>query len=95
MEEARFGGKECTGDAVEKCSPKPCPVNCQHTWSECSTTCGPGKKTKIILVQAQAGGKKCTGSETKDCNVIPCSTGGYGFGWVPNGGLLGSVILGM
>ena len=92
----QFGGKACSGVEAKTCTPNPCPVDCQFTWSRCSTSCGPGKNNKIIVVQAQAGGKKCTGSETKDCNLIPCSTEGNGFGsiWTPNGGPFGSLIIG-
>ena len=45
-------------------------------WSECSKTCGGGKKTskRKIITEAIGGGKDCDGDNTKveSCNEQPC-----------------------
>ena len=57
------------------------PVNCvlnQWTkWSECTTTCGTGSKTRYrsIVLKASYGGKNCSGvtEMTISCRERPCA----------------------
>ena len=51
--------------------------NCHYdgfAYSDCSTTCGPGFRTKSpqILREALEGGKACPENETEICNSGPC-----------------------
>ena len=43
-------------------------------WSECSKTCGIGKRSREIKKQAQNGGKPCDKEDpvTKSCKVKDC-----------------------
>ena len=83
VQEALYGGKECSTNRTVECNSEPCsdkrhhPINCKWTpWSKCSTTCGPGKHYRKIEKPAQFGGKECTGDETKDCNLKQCPRAG-------------------
>ena len=70
-----------------------CPIDCIGSWGEyggCSTTCGPGTKTReySVTTPAQHGGQACPANDgdTEDtaCNEGPCpvdcvgSWGGWG-----------------
>lgn len=74
------GGQAC-GPQVETadCGNAPCPVDCKlsdwSSWQNCTTTCGPGTKTrtKTITQQPMYGGSACgPQSETVDCGNEPC-----------------------
>eukprot|EP00923_Selenidium_pygospionis_P043683 GHVN01075403.1.p1 GENE.GHVN01075403.1~~GHVN01075403.1.p1 ORF type:complete len:389 (+),score=38.39 GHVN01075403.1:137-1303(+) len=56
-----------------------CPVDCEvgnwTDWGPCSTTCGPGLKTRarVITTQPQHGGAACPPLEdSADCQVLAC-----------------------
>ncbi|KAI0228940.1 Hemicentin-1, partial [Lamellibrachia satsuma] len=77
------GGRPCAGDATHQvaCSLDPCPVDGNWgPWSlmtACSTTCGPGNKTRTRTCTNPApagGGNECVGTnhEVKACNVLTC-----------------------
>ena len=78
VQEALYGGKECSTNRTIECNSEPCsterppPNNCQwSSWSECSTTCRPEKQTREILVEAINGGE-CPGNKTRDCPLKEC-----------------------
>ena len=51
-------------------------VNCTWSdWSDCSTTCGPGLKTRTIAEGAKFGGKPCDGLNKTSCNLKDCVLG--------------------
>ena len=76
------GGVACPTDVeeVEECFLTNCPIDCQldswSSWSECSSECGPGTKTRgrEIGTQPQFNGAACEGGlqESEDCEVTPC-----------------------
>ena len=92
----QHGGLECdTSDpTTQNCNEGPCPIDCVGSWGEygsCSTTCGPGTKTKeySVTTHAQHGGQECPANdgdtEDTDCNEAPCPVdcvGGWGT-WGP------------
>ena len=51
-------------------------MNTWENWSNCSTTCGPGTKTRSrdIAINAAYGGANCTGptDDETDCNLREC-----------------------
>ncbi|XP_068697131.1 A disintegrin and metalloproteinase with thrombospondin motifs adt-1-like [Montipora foliosa] len=67
----KYGGKKCPGysSGTQVCNKDvPCPVDGNWgpwgKWSECSSTCGPGKQTRVRQCNNPApayGGKKCEG----------------------------------
>ncbi|XP_068756600.1 coadhesin-like [Montipora capricornis] len=67
----KYGGKKCPGysSGTQACNKDvPCPVDGNWgpwgKWSECSSTCGPGKQTRVRQCNNPApayGGKKCEG----------------------------------
>ncbi|KAI8512763.1 Thrombospondin type 1 repeat-containing protein [Branchiostoma belcheri] len=77
----RYGGRNCTGDAVQvvRCSGPTCPVSGGWgewtEWSECSHTCGLGSMRRKRLCDSpapSAGGQDCQGV---DMEIQPCSSG--------------------
>ena len=47
--------------------------NCTWSdWSDCSTTCGPGLKSRAILREAMFGDKPCNGLSQTSCNLQDC-----------------------
>ena len=88
------GGRSCTDvyganlHLTQACNENPCPVDCvgyhDTNWSECSTTCGDGTKTKKwnTTILAAHGGKSCAAAyptdpdagktKTAPCNNGPC-----------------------
>lgn len=78
----QFGGAICEGQAAEMnvCNEQDCPRDCQWgpygAFTECSTTCGPGIKSRsrVIVQEADPGGRNCTGefSQELSCNLRPC-----------------------
>ena len=75
---ASNGGLECQGEAIEvnTCNTNPCPVDCEWgpygQWSQCSKSCGRGKKsrTRSVAVPASNGGEKCLGRVTEEANCM-------------------------
>ncbi|XP_013392139.1 thrombospondin-1-like [Lingula anatina] len=77
-------GRPCPGPASEfrECIAKQCPVDGQWgswccTWSDCSATCGGGRRSRVRDCNNPApsnGGKNCTGKNTQEeeCNTQPC-----------------------
>lgn len=74
------GGAACPPLSMEqKCSTKPCPIDCRVSgwsgWSSCSAKCGGGVKqrTRSVVVEAQYGGDPCgQTSVTESCNIQSC-----------------------
>jgi len=64
----------CNGDCKwsrGKCQPKE--IDCQwSSWSQCSKSCGTGKQSRSIEIQAQYGGRICTGLSQRNCNTHSC-----------------------
>ncbi|XP_013414531.1 SCO-spondin [Lingula anatina] len=83
-------GKPCVGpaDDIKKCNIQDCPVHGQWgdwccSWSECSTTCGGGQRTRTRQCSNPApanGGADCVGSSIEEemCNTQLCPIDG---GW--------------
>lgn len=85
------GGQECPTDTLEQeiCAPDPCPTNaptgppdvdCDWYWTEwssCSTTCGPGIESRMVVVNtfAVGNGEACPAIsfETRTCELVPCT----------------------
>jgi len=68
-QDAANGGVVCTGKASqeEPCNTDPCPVDCivqdWSEWSECSASCGEGRKSRTRMQQLERdGGKACSQS---------------------------------
>ena len=79
--QAQYGGETCpiSPPINETCNTHPCPIDCIGSYgefSECSSTCGGGTKTKTyeITTQAQYGGETCPISPpiNETCNTHPC-----------------------
>jgi len=87
---AQYGGTECpnlNGDTqIQPCNTQPCPINCKGSYgefSECSSTCGGGTRTKPYNVEIQPlnDGTPCPTAITEPCNTQPCPincVGSYG-----------------
>ena len=66
-------GDDCAGELEQTtaCSPVQCPVDCKMTdwttWSDCSSTCGPGvvERQRDIASSAQYGGKSASKLQMK------------------------------
>jgi hypothetical protein len=81
---AERGGNACQGAAEESqaCNANPCPIDCEwdrwDDWSDCSKTCGGGKKTRSRekKTRAQHGGMSCDGDskEEMECSTQDCPT---------------------
>jgi hypothetical protein len=76
---AEHGGYECPSRQTERCSVKPCPIDCKVTgWSEfgwCTKTCGGGTHTKSrsIIVKQESGGLACPKlTVDRSCGEITC-----------------------
>jgi len=72
--DAANGGSDCPATPQEqKCNTDPCPVNCGGSfgdWSGCSTSCGPGTRSRSYGVDTKAayGGIACPASpEVQSC----------------------------
>merc|ERR1712194_889073 len=51
----------------------PAVVNCQMSdWTNCNSSCGPGKITRKIIEQAKNGGVECEKQLVKECNLGVC-----------------------
>ena len=60
-----------TQDKILPCA-KSLSVDCTLSqWSPCSTTCGPGTKTRYVEKQAQNGGQECC-PLSQECNLKKC-----------------------
>jgi hypothetical protein len=82
--EAADGGVACPSEseltATEACTLVECPIHCVvgewGPWDECTTECGPGKKShsRPIATEAEHGGDACTEALTEDtdCENDPC-----------------------
>ncbi|XP_013414532.1 SCO-spondin [Lingula anatina] len=91
-------GTPCVGPASEinKCNTQDCPINGQWgewccIWSECSTTCGGGQRTRTRQCSNPApanGGADCVGSSIEEemCNSQPCPIDGGWSSWSEWGG---------
>ena len=94
----RKGGKDCSGKSTKTrdCGHKPCPVDARWSgdddwskWSECSTTCGPGKKTRVQLcIKGNEEGITCSqlgkAPQQEDvCEIKPCPIHGGFTEWTP------------
>ena len=45
-------------------------MNCQVSdWTNCNSSCGPGKITREIIEQAKNGGVECEKQLVKECNL--------------------------
>ncbi|CAE7205144.1 HMCN1, partial [Symbiodinium necroappetens] len=79
---AQGHGKACDGNAREsrECTKNDCPVDCLWAdWSKysaCSSTCGPGTRSRSrdFRQAAEFGGAQCVGNttQTSDCNLGDC-----------------------
>jgi hypothetical protein len=79
---AAHGGEECPSNLTNtrNCNTDPCPVECVVSewseWSNCSSECGGGSKTRSrsITTNPAHGGLPCpsTLTETINCNENPC-----------------------
>mmetsp|Transcript_4348 Transcript_4348/g.8693 ORF Transcript_4348/g.8693 Transcript_4348/m.8693 type:complete len:209 (+) Transcript_4348:43-669(+) len=65
----------------EVCSTQPCPIDCHFgpwtTWTQCSKSCGPGKKSRHRHRHPERhGGQDCKGSweEERVCEDKPCTS---------------------
>jgi hypothetical protein len=74
------GGRICPATEMSQiCNAGPCPVHCQVSswglWSDCTKTCGSGKKTRsrTVFKHAQHGGYVCPSlSQNAWCNTQAC-----------------------
>ncbi|CAE7923300.1 HMCN1 [Symbiodinium necroappetens] len=74
-------GDDCAGELEQTtaCSPVQCPVDCKMTdwttWSDCSSTCGPGvvERQRDVASSAQYGGKECVGAANETYQKRYCS----------------------
>jgi len=80
LQEAQYGGQNCTGEPSEQtsCASDPCAVDCSWgdwgAWGPCSTPCGNGTKLRTRSQKSEeSGGKACIGpeSEMEECGQ-PC-----------------------
>ena len=78
VEEPKFGGARCPDKETAECTGIECDVDCKINWgewSQCSKTCGGGKRTRRAVVErrSELGGAACPALEdTEDCNMQPC-----------------------
>ena len=74
VQEALYGGNECSTNRTIECNLEPCPIDCElGPWSDCNATCGTGMQSRIIVQEALYGGKECSTNRTVECNSEPCS----------------------
>jgi len=65
-------------------TPTPLPIDCRLSqWSACSSSCGPGTKTRHIVIPASNGGRDC-GERSTSCANPACPEEGVG-GFTPGG----------
>jgi len=93
---AQGDGKSCDGNAKENrdCTKNDCPIDCLWAdWSKysaCSSTCGPGVKsrTRGYRQVAEFGGAECVGNGTQisECNKGDCPVDCVYADWDPWGG---------
>ena len=74
------GGNNCpTGNDIQSCMIKECPIDCSYVWSNwssCSKTCGLGEKerTASIIKLPSHAGIACPSSPDKQyCNLAQCT----------------------
>ena len=87
--ESANGGQACpTLTETGSCNTQPCPVDCQVSswgdWTNCSTSCGGGTKTRTRTVTRESanGGQTCPIlTETGSCNTQPCPVDCQVSGW--------------
>jgi len=78
VEEPKFGGARCPDKETAECTGIECDVDCKINWgewSQCSKTCGGGKRTRRAVVErrSELGGAACPALEdTEDCSMQPC-----------------------
>ncbi|XP_067662288.1 hemicentin-1-like isoform X1 [Haliotis asinina] len=88
------GGQQCIGAARESksCIMGDCPVDASWgnwgAWKACSSSCGPGQRTRSRLCDnppPQFGGLSCEGPsvDQSPCNVRPCPIDGNWGDWDP------------
>ncbi len=76
------GGQACPAlDDERPCNTDACPIDCTvddwSEWGQCSTSCGPGSRTRTrsIRTPREGSGADCPPlSETTDCGNQPCPT---------------------
>ena len=92
-----YNGQECEGSKFETdaCSTVRCPIDGVwrewSSYSECSTSCGPGVITRAReCVEPLYGGEPCPGeaSETQKCELLKCPIDGVWNEWQPWGDCL-------
>ncbi|XP_007935886.1 hemicentin-1 [Orycteropus afer afer] len=80
------GGRACGGpdSQIQRCNTDMCPVDGSwgnwHSWSQCSTSCGGGEKTRKRLCSnpvPSKSGRPCAGDATQvsRCNIQACPGG--------------------
>ena len=75
VQEALYGGKECSTNLTTECNSGPCPIDCElSSWSNCDATCGTGMQSRFIVQEALYGGKECSKNRTSECNSGSCPT---------------------
>ncbi|XP_060586807.1 SCO-spondin-like isoform X3 [Ruditapes philippinarum] len=88
--EAAHGGSNCTGPSQEfkDCNTQECPIDGKweawSNWTECSYTCGTGKRKRSRDCDGPFyGGANCTGpwDEIEDCNTHECPVDGKWDEW--------------
>ncbi|XP_028514725.1 proprotein convertase subtilisin/kexin type 6, partial [Exaiptasia diaphana] len=94
----QYGGRDCwvLGQSKEwnPCNIRPCPVNGGYTpwstWSQCSRTCGGGRKHRdrhCTYPRPRYGGRDCRelgkAKDSRDCNKQSCPVDGGYSQWTP------------